>query len=95
MKYRFYSFTFFLFIIFLFEIFFVRYIPVLFDKNYLSRVELLGPSIMNIPKIPFPTERRKTAPEIRKFAYTFLRNNSDSFIFFDVVNLVFSSFNIP
>lgn len=73
MNYKFSLVTSFLFLIFLFEIFFVQYLVAPFDKDSFLRLGLISDYISPISTHSFPIERRKTAPEIRKFTYNFFK----------------------
>ncbi len=59
--------------IFLLEIFFVYYLPELYASSRVAVVEYTTVSGTVIPHAPFPSDRRKTAPEIRKYTQNTFR----------------------
>jgi hypothetical protein len=73
MFYKPHLFTFFLFSIFLFEIFFVRDLIVPFDKRLFVELQKTNEYGAPTSTQSFPIDRRKTAPEIRKYTYTFYK----------------------
>ena len=86
MFHRLFQLTFFLLITFLFEILFVRYLPGISDVNNTSIFSDTKFHNKVSSDFTFPTDRRKTAPEIRKHVYNTIKKES-SITFFGFLHV--------